>query len=73
MQPLPLRLLSAQRSGCTDDGDLEPRISTRTTVTGDPAVGVDGRRSVPFTDEMSLLKGIERQAEYNTTTSGSKL
>ena len=55
------------------DGDLEPRISTRTTVTGDPAVGVDGRRSVPYTDEMSLLKSIERQAEYNTTTSGSKL
>ena len=42
-------------------------------MTGDPAVGVDGRRSVPFIDEMSLLKGIERQAEYNTTTSGSKL
>ena len=32
------------------DGELEPRISTRTTVAGDMPFGVDGRRTVPYQD-----------------------
>ena len=32
------------------DGDLEPRVSTRTTVMGELPIGVDGRRSRPYQD-----------------------
>lgn len=32
------------------DGDLEPRVSTRTTVMGELPIGVDGRRSRPHQD-----------------------
>lgn len=44
------------------DGDLEPRISTRTTVVGDLPVGVDGRRSVSFQDREWDWDALQRDA-----------
>jgi hypothetical protein len=44
------------------DGDLEPRISTRTTVVGDLPVGVDGRRTVSFQDSEWEWNVLQRDA-----------
>lgn len=44
------------------DGDLEPRISTRTTVVGDLPVGVDGRRTVSFQDSEWEWDVLQKEA-----------
>ena len=44
------------------DGELEPRISTRTTVVGDLPFGVDGRRTVAYQDSEWEWDVLQRAA-----------
>ena len=44
------------------DGELEPRISTRTTVAGDLPCGVDGRRTFAYQDSEWEWDVLQRDA-----------